>query len=84
MPNGRVNYNTAIVINEGYKVDTVATFSCNREYSLAGVSSRTCQTSGSWNEQSPTCNQSNKINLEYLTTFCEYSEKNICLITSPF
>ena len=56
--NGRVMYDRARVsVNGGWPVDTVASFSCNSGYSRSGSSSRTCQTSGNWNQQNPTCNQ---------------------------
>ena len=56
--NGQVAYSNATV-DGGYPVDTVATFSCNSRYSRSGSSSRTCQTSGNWNQETPTCNLSN-------------------------
>ena len=62
LSNGGVSYNTNVT-NGGYTVDTVATISCNRGYSLSEFSSRTCQTSGRWNQQIPSCNQSNTVYL---------------------
>ena len=58
LSNGGVSYNKSPV-NGRYPVDTRASFSCTRGYSLSGSSSRTCQTSGNWNQGIPTCNQSN-------------------------
>ena len=55
--NGDVDYSNDPV-NGGYTVDTVATFSCNFGYRREGSSSRTCQPSGHWNKQNPTCNRS--------------------------
>ena len=57
---GRVTYNRDSV-NGRYPVDTRASFSCNPGYSRSGSSSRTCQTSGNWNQQMPRCNQSKVI-----------------------
>ena len=34
--------------------------SCSHGYIRSGSSSRTCQTSGNWNQQLPTCDESNK------------------------
>ena len=39
----------------GYVVDTIASFSCNSGYHQNGPDSITCQESGNWNEQTPTC-----------------------------
>ena len=65
LSNGGVSYNRHAPSPARYPVDTVATFACDRGYSLSGSSSRSCQTSGSWNQSTPTCNQSkaNKIKL---------------------
>ena len=60
LPCGTVAYNRNRV-NGGYPVGTRADFSCNYGYSRSGPRSRTCQTSGNWNQQTPTCNRSNKI-----------------------
>ena len=43
-----------------YPVDTVASFSCNHEYKISGSVKTTCQPSGSWNLNPPSCNQSNE------------------------
>ena len=56
-PNGGVNYSTEAV-SGSYDVDTMATFLCTHGYSLSGSSSRTCQTSGNWEQPIPTCIQS--------------------------
>ena len=60
LSNGAVNYNSSHVSVARYPVNTVATFSCNRGYSRSGAGSRTCQTSGEWNQHTPTCNQGNE------------------------
>ena len=57
--NGGRTYNKNAVGGR-YPVDTVVTFTCNSGYSLSGSSTRKCQTSGHWNNNSPTCNRSNK------------------------
>ena len=40
-----------------YYLDTVATHDCNSGYSREGGRFRTCQSSGNWNGQAPTCNE---------------------------
>ena len=59
LSNGRITYSIHSVSTTRYPVDTVATFSCNSGYSLSGSSTRTCQTSGNWNQATPTCNKNN-------------------------
>ena len=64
--NGQVIYNASGVTSgdvEFYYVDTVASFSCNPGYSLSGSDSTICQTSegGTWNEQAPSCIQSDEM-----------------------
>ena len=41
--------------NGRYLVNTVASFSCNSGYYQNGVNSATCETSGNWNKEIPTC-----------------------------
>ena len=62
LQNGGISYNQSVV-NGRYTVDTKATFSCSSGYSRAGSSSSTCQTSGNWSPQIPTCNQSKEFDL---------------------
>ena len=45
-------------VNGKYPVYTVVTFTCNSGYTLSGYNTRTCETSGNWNKQSPTCKKS--------------------------
>ena len=52
--NGLVKYSKSAEIGR-YLVNTVAAFSCNSGYQLNGTNSATCQASGNWNEQTPTC-----------------------------
>ena len=54
LPNGLVDYNMSEE-NGRYLADTVASFSCNSGYYRNGPNSRTCETSGNWNEEIPTC-----------------------------
>ena len=55
LENGRVTYNSTPVLNK-YKPTTVASFSCNDDYSLRGPYTKTCQQSGNWSEISiPKC-----------------------------
>ena len=56
LENGDINYNESLLTNGEYPVDTLASFMCNRGYDLSGSDSGTCQTSGDWDQQTPTCN----------------------------
>ena len=38
-----------------YLINTVASFSCDSGYYQYGPNSRTCETSGKWNELNPIC-----------------------------
>ena len=58
--NGQISYNEPSLSNEEYPVDAKAFFTCNHGYSLSGSESRTCDTSGNWNQETPICNQSNE------------------------
>ena len=69
--NGQVIYNASGVTNadvEFYYVDTMASFSCNPGYSLSGSDTSIYQDSGggTWNQQTPTCIQGDKM----ITSFC--------------
>ena len=61
--NGQISYNEPSMTYGEYPVDTKASFTCNQGYSLSGSESRTCETSGNWNQETPTCNQSNECNI---------------------
>ena len=61
MENGQTNYNKSPVTNGEYPVDTTVSFTCNYGYMRTGSTSSTCQTSGNWTEQSPTCMQGIRI-----------------------
>ena len=52
--------------NGKYPVDTTVSFTCNHGYKRAGSTSSTCQTSGTWNQQTPTCTQSNDKQIPFL------------------
>ena len=52
LENGLVCYTTSME-NGRYLVATVASFSCNSGYYKNGTNSRVCQSSGSWNGQTP-------------------------------
>ena len=54
--NGQITYSLPSVTNGEYPVDTVASFTCNDGYYRLGSGSRTCQTTGSWDQTTPTCN----------------------------
>ena len=58
LENGEVSYNTH-PLNRSFSVNTTASFSCNSHYRRDGPSSVTCQISGNWTEETPTCNASN-------------------------
>ena len=55
LPDGRVSFNRDPTDNGQYPVETIATFTCNPLHSLYGDESTTCETSGSWSHQIPTC-----------------------------
>ena len=57
--NGRVSFNKPEVRRNFYDLGTVASFTCNSGYSREGSSSSTCQNSGMWSSQAPTCKKSN-------------------------
>ena len=42
-----------------YAVETVASLTCDYGYKVSGSSSLHCTDSGNWNQQKPTCKQSN-------------------------
>ena len=58
MTNGEVDYDQDpdSMISQ-YPIGTNASFRCLSGYILEGPSSRTCQTSGNWNQQQPRCNR---------------------------
>ena len=58
LSNGRVSYNQESVNGE-YPVGTTASYTCNSGYNLKGPNPRTCQSSGTWTQGSPYCEQSN-------------------------
>ena len=60
LANGGITYSIS-PLNGRYRVHTVASFTCNSGYSISGSSTRTCQMSGNWDQQTPICNESNNI-----------------------
>ena len=66
LANGGISY-SELPVNGRYPVDTVASYSCHHGYSLTGLSSRICQTSGNWNNQNPSCNQGNHSKMYFYT-----------------
>ena len=77
--NGEINYNKAPVADGGYPLDTVASFSCDYGYSRSGSSSRTCETSGNWNHQNPTCNQSKLYEYDFCISFITVSSSHFII-----
>ena len=73
--NGELNYNTSL-LNGGYPVSTMASFSCNQYFNREEPSSVTCQNSGNWSEDSPTCNASNK-NMKFYLKKNKFPPKRI-------
>ena len=59
LSHGKVHYNR-FPINGRYLVYTTVSFICNAGYLVSGTSSRTCQNSGNWNNETPTCNADNE------------------------
>ena len=63
LSNGWISYSKApAVLNSTiylYSVGTTAYFFCDDGFTLSHQDSRTCQASGNWNKQTPTCDQSN-------------------------
>ena len=57
LSHGDVDYDNDAV-DGGYPVDTTASFSCDSKYDKKGSSSITCQTSGSWSDDTPHCKKS--------------------------
>ena len=70
--NGGISY-SELPVNGRYPVDTVASYTCDHGHSLIGSSSRTCQTSGNWNNQNPTCNQGYHNNAYFIQEFLRLS-----------
>ena len=60
LPNGQATYNP-VSINGQYSVGTTASITCDSGYYLKGSNSRTCQPTGTWNQQTPCCQQSKKM-----------------------
>ena len=49
LANGRVNHNAGTTFRQN------ATYSCNTGYNLVEDSTRTCQATGNWSGNAPTC-----------------------------
>ena len=68
-PNGQVSHTAGTTFGQ------TATYSCNTGYNLLGSNTRTCQATGSWSGDTPTCQGScaifvhlSKVHLIHLTT----------------
>ena len=68
LEHGEIMYNKPFVITfgklpwtfvTGYPVNTLASFSCDKDFRREGSSSAICQSSGNWSEQTPICTGSN-------------------------
>ena len=64
-PNLQVHYSNDPIPGEGYPVDTTASFTCVNGYFLSGTTFSTCEISGNWNQETPTCNHSNDNNTSF-------------------
>ena len=56
--NGQITYDP-LLLNNQHPLDSVASFECNYGYNITGPNSSTCETSGTWSQQSPMCIQGN-------------------------
>ena len=61
LENGQTTYNDSMVQNNGYPLNTVASFTCNPGYNLNGSDSSTCQDSLNWDQQIPACDQGKNV-----------------------
>ena len=52
LSNGMISYNGNPADDGRYPVNTTATFTCNDEYYLDGDITGTCESSGSWSQES--------------------------------
>ena len=55
LAHGSVQYEPSQMVGDRYPVDTQAIFSCNGGYNREGFERTTCQTSGNWAHDKPTC-----------------------------
>ena len=62
LDNGDIAYHPVDDVDGQYLVDTVAIMSCDYGYMMSGAERRTCQMSGTWDQETTTCDQSNKNN----------------------
>ena len=62
LENGQITYDPLRSSSQS-PVDSVASFECDYGYKLHGSSSTTCQTSGTWSEQTPKCIQGTKLHI---------------------
>ena len=53
---GQVEY-SSVSVNGRFHVNTVAEIQCPADHSLSGSETVTCQDSGQWNPNVPTCNK---------------------------
>ena len=58
--NGRVEYHPSAV-NGALPIDTLAFFTCDEGYIINGFGFSTCQESGNWDPEIPTCDKSMEI-----------------------
>ena len=59
LENGEIDYNDSSVTNGEYPVDTMVHFMCNYGYATSGAHSTVCQTSGTWDQETPICIKGN-------------------------
>ena len=86
LQHGTVSYNTTLkrangqlpwTSVTGYRVNTLASFLCDKDFRREGSSSAICQSSGNWTEEAPRCTASNESKNLYSIDSIDvcYSEK---------
>ena len=77
IPNGHVS------IDNDTTYDRVVTYSCNYNYALRGVKTRTCLISGTWSDAQPSCVYVGKSVCDYVNRSMQYVYCNLyaCKLT---
>ena len=58
--------------NDAYPINTEVSFTCDYGYFLNGSDSSTCQSTGDWDPQTPTCNKVIKSMLDLTITSTQF------------